>query len=65
MKSVSQLIAAFRTEYISKGIDAGNLADNPIDSSRNGLMRPSGTKSAFPMLCIWQLQGRMENHQAG
>lgn len=31
MKSVRQLITIFRIEYISRGINVKDIADNPID----------------------------------
>jgi hypothetical protein len=31
MKSVRQLITIFRTEYICRGINVKDIADNPID----------------------------------
>jgi pyridoxamine 5'-phosphate oxidase len=48
MKSVRQLIAAFRTEYISKGIDAGNLADNPIDQFEKWINEAVRNKVSLP-----------------
>jgi pyridoxamine 5'-phosphate oxidase len=47
-KSLGQLVANFRNEYISHGIDEGNLASNPIHQFERWLQEAIGSKIAEP-----------------
>jgi pyridoxamine 5'-phosphate oxidase len=48
MKSVRQLITIFRTEYISRGINVKDIADNPIDQFEKWIEDAIKNKVSLP-----------------